>query len=601
MNGDSRSSAGQSRAELREKFDRAFSIEELKLLCDDLGMDPADIPGQEQGKTYWISQIILYFERRNQIAALLARAKQLRPNMDWTYTATAPDESPLPPISPSPGPRVPIAALYLGVALLAVVVVAAVLFRPWSSAQSPSPATLAPTPLPATLATAPPPATFPPGTPTAQSPVASFFNVAVADFGQFDDSGQLQPSKDGQRIAQALSDSLKLEFNHLDVNLQQDFKPRVQFGDLGLVRDDIAAEQLAQKLHAHAVVYGNLTAGQSPASLAPRFYVSKLRGEAEEMVGRHSLGEPLPLRLPLTDDGMLKLNVTLTYRQKLLTGFTLGLLYDLLGQHAEAQKVLTKTWEEVKDRSETEGKDVLQYFIGREYLFLANGSPATCSGTPSAQTPTPDASPEVNRKAAEEWFQKTLAQNPKYARGYIGLAGVNYQKARAQTPAERLKSGEALDQSIANYTQALEMATAAGDTQIAVMANLGLGNAHQIRGDAILHMEKNYADADKEFDQAIERINQPLQNLGGQYRLLVQGFSTLGIAYEEAAASRQRQTDKPGAKQEARDLYQKALEAYNDCTIQRASSPDDSDIAAIVRCVCSPRSELVNQALKSLE
>ena len=90
MNGDATSSVGQSRADLRKKFDRAFSVEDLKLLCDDLGVDPQDIPGQDQGKEFWIGQIILYFERRNQMAALLARAKQLRPNVDWTYTATAP-------------------------------------------------------------------------------------------------------------------------------------------------------------------------------------------------------------------------------------------------------------------------------------------------------------------------------------------------------------------------------------------------------------------------------------------------------------------------------------------------------------------------------
>lgn len=576
MNGDATSSVGQSRADLRKKFDRAFSVEDLKLLCDDLGVDPQDIPGQDQGKEFWIGQIILYFERRGQVAALLARARELRPNVDWSYTP-GPGPDPPPPMSSPPGPRIPRVYLYLGVGLLAAVVVAAMVLRPVLPSQSQSPVTVAA------------------GAPTPQPKMTGLFNVAVADFGQFDESGQLHPSPDGQRIKQALADSLKLEVDSLPVGVKQDLKPDVRSEGLGLVRNDIEAEQLAQNQGAEVVVYGNLMAGQPPSSLAPKFYVSRLNVEAADMTGSHSLGEPLQLRLPLTNDGLQALNFALTYRQKLLTGFTLGLLYNSYGRHAEAQKVLTRTWDEVKGRPEKEGKEVLQYFIGREYLFQADALATACASTPAPQNPA-CASSLDNRTLAAEWFNKALQQNPNYARGYIGLAGVDYQKARTQTPEERLTPHEALDQSIENYGQALDKAKAT-DTQIAAMASLGLGSAYRLRGAALL--ETDPAKADDEFKQAIDYLNPPLDYLerSGQHRLLALGYQYLGIAYEQAGESRKKQNDKEGASK----LYRSALDAYTKCKAEGNESPADADIATYVQALCSPHLDAVNQALKSLE
>ncbi|HNL22370.1 MAG TPA: hypothetical protein PKK51_10150, partial [Rhodocyclaceae bacterium] len=220
---------------------------------------------------------------------------------------------------------------------------------------------------------------------------------------------------------------------------------------------------------------------------------------------------------------------------KILTrsgGFALGLLYDLLGRPQQALDILTNTLNSVKGRPEEEGREVLLFFIGRENLLL--------------QRPTD----------AEAAFNQARDVNPDYARAYIGLGGVAFQRAQAQTPEERLTTSTWLDQSLANYQTALDKAQITRDTQVIAKARLGLGYAHRLRGEA--YLRQNFGDADKEFAQAIDLIRGVLPELSGQYRLLGQGFSALGAAYEEAAFSRQAQNDKAGA----RDLYQKAQDAY---------------------------------------
>ncbi len=559
MSADAKPSGGQSREQLRENIDKAFSIAELTLLCDDLGVDPEDIGGRDQGKEYWINEIIRYFDQKGRTADLLAYLAKERPNINWSYTPQPESDASAPPTQPPTPPFHigPIDArtlpIYLGLALLIGIVI--YLARPGS--------------LRATLPTGTSTPTSP--TPTLRAKAPGFFNVVVADFGQLDDAGKPHPSEDGEKIAQALADSLKTEFDSLPAGVSQDFKPTVQFGNVGLVADDAAAQELAFRLGADAVVYGNLTPGQPASTLIPRFYVSKLRSEADELVGSYNLGAPIPLRLPLDNDAMRGLNITLTYREKLLTGFSLGLLYDLLGRPEQALGVLTATLNNLQGRPEDEGREVLLYFIGRENLYLQR---------------------ETDAEAA---FNKARNADPDYARAYIGLGGVAFQRAQRQTPEERLATPTWLDQSLAAYQTALDKALATRDSQVAAKARLGLGYTHRLRGEA--YLRQNFDDADKEFAQAIDLIRSVLPELSGQYRLLGQGFSTLAVAYEEAAAGRQAQGDK-GA---AREMYQKAQDNYSQCIVQGQASPQDLILQSIIRDLCIPRQQAVNQALKGLD
>ena len=82
------------RAELRQTISQSFSLEELDVLCADLGLDPESIPGRERGKDYWIEQVILHFQRRNQLPALIDALKHQRSEVAWDKLAEAVQSAP---------------------------------------------------------------------------------------------------------------------------------------------------------------------------------------------------------------------------------------------------------------------------------------------------------------------------------------------------------------------------------------------------------------------------------------------------------------------------------------------------------------------------
>ena len=553
----------------------AFSLDDLALLCDDLGVDAENIPGKDHGKSYWTAQIIRYFERQGRLPDLLKRLAEVRPAVQWAYTPGE-DEADLDETPATQGDVitartgdvagnvavgknvVQIGTLVIPAWPLALVgVVAIVLLVALTQASR------------GVSALRPPP--------TVPARMGGLFNVAVADFGQQAADGSVRPSEDGQKLAQLLFESLDQEFKSLPTTVAQDFKPQVRFGGLGLVADDTQAEALAKRVGADVVIYANLTPAQNAAALAPRFYVAPLRNEADEIVGRYELGAPIPLRLPLDNREALALNQALNYRQKLLSRFTLGLMYDLLGRPEQALTVFTSTLDELKTRPETEGREVLLYFIGRANLFLQRPSDA------------------------EAAFEEALNMAPDYARAYVGLGGVYFQRAQAQPPARRLAEPEAWQTALQHYQTAADRGRTAGDAQVTAKAELGLAYVYRLRGEGYLHLDApDYPAADQDFEQAARLILGVLPTLQDQYRLLAQAHSVLGIAYEEHAYSRQQQGDTGGT----RTLYTQAIAAYGDCLAQAERSPSDAILTGpqgIIPVICQPRQAAVQQALKSLE
>ena len=84
------------RTALRSNISQTHDLDDLDLLCGDLGVDPENIRGKANGKEYWISQIILYFDYRARIADLIARLIATRNSVDWQklISVAAPAEQP---------------------------------------------------------------------------------------------------------------------------------------------------------------------------------------------------------------------------------------------------------------------------------------------------------------------------------------------------------------------------------------------------------------------------------------------------------------------------------------------------------------------------
>ncbi|HWQ11750.1 MAG TPA: hypothetical protein VNL77_03065 [Roseiflexaceae bacterium] len=68
-------------APLRERLAAAFSLEEIRTLCADLGVEFEDLPGQTREAR--AQDLIEHCERRGLTHQLLARCRELRPHLTW--------------------------------------------------------------------------------------------------------------------------------------------------------------------------------------------------------------------------------------------------------------------------------------------------------------------------------------------------------------------------------------------------------------------------------------------------------------------------------------------------------------------------------------
>ncbi len=66
---------------LLSKLSMNFSLEELKTICFNLGVDPESIPGTTKDST--AREMLLYFRRRDQIDILIEECRQQRPHISW--------------------------------------------------------------------------------------------------------------------------------------------------------------------------------------------------------------------------------------------------------------------------------------------------------------------------------------------------------------------------------------------------------------------------------------------------------------------------------------------------------------------------------------
>ena len=70
---------------LREIIARHFNLEELQLLCFDLGVDYENVTGQSKNNK--ALEIVTHCQRHNSINTLINLVKKLRPNIAWNKTS----------------------------------------------------------------------------------------------------------------------------------------------------------------------------------------------------------------------------------------------------------------------------------------------------------------------------------------------------------------------------------------------------------------------------------------------------------------------------------------------------------------------------------
>jgi tetratricopeptide (TPR) repeat protein len=143
-----------------------------------------------------------------------------------------------------------------------------------------------------------------------------------------------------------------------------------------------------------------------------------------------------------------------------------------------------------------------------------------------------------------------------------------------QTPEERLRDPSNLEQALANYQQALDLARQANDPLTEIISHLALASAHRLEAETQKSVSTpDLAEAGRLYEQAIDELRLVLDPLAQaqQFRLLAQAYSTLGAAFLQHGQLLEIQGDQSAARTE----YEAAREAYAGCIAQGEKAPED--------------------------
>lgn len=514
------------RQRFRDQIVASFGTDELETLCRDAGVDPDLIPGKDDGKEIWADQIITYFERRGKLPALLAALKHQRSDQTWIYT-------PATNVSVEPSRKLPLGLIAGGVALAAVVLIGVLLISRGLSTSSPS-ATATPA--------VPPTATVAP-----QKMPALKTNIFVADFGQIQD-GSVVTVAEGKLLSENLVDSLRLELSDstvLPAAVRSDFQPEVWSNadattkgwQIGPIATMTEAQKIGEQLGAQVVIYGNVVSDSEGSRLQLDFYVPQALKTADELAGGYAIGKPIPMLWPPTEDVLRGVKLTLNQRQRLISRLAIGITYDQAGQSQQALDIFTKAATDINPACGS-GREVLQFFIGREQLLLGHSEDALKAHTEAVDC------------------------NPNFARALIGLGDASFQAAGVISPEVRLES-DAMQAAYDNYALAEQKALAEGHTQLATLAQLGTGLTKQLAGSTLYRLDNN-DEAQPLLAEAIKLMRPALDELSkrpdGQKRTLAIGYSRLGTAYwYSALLTPESDLDT------ARKFYDQAKTSYEKC------------------------------------
>lgn len=410
-------------ARLRDALLAHFSLDELRDLCLDLGVDPENL--HTDTKPALARDLVLHCVYEGRLGVLVQRCRERRPHVtDWgideealAATDAAPPDRPL---SKSGGfgqwveiihadvvknVRAVFSDVRQVIAFLGILIGVAALIASlvWLSQQ------------PQTM--------------------SGEFNIAVAEFVQQATDAQ---SDIGPRVTRQLTTMLSQEYETGDLE-----NVAVSSENMPPVTGPEEARDLAERVNAAVIIYGTAEVIGNDARVTPRFYVNdSFRSDVGEMNGEHGLDEALSFAVP---DLINQEPPTEEIRQRaaILIDFTTALVY-LSTNHLETARRAIET---AKDRAET-----FDNLHGKEVLYLFASHIARLQG-------------QEEHDDAVEYVNKALETNPNYGRAYIALGNIYYDRGNYYL-AQR------------EYTHALRLTDQDYRAFISEKANFGLGNIY---------------------------------------------------------------------------------------------------------------------------
>jgi hypothetical protein len=417
------------------------------------------------------------------------------------------------------------------------------------------------------------------------------FNIAVSEFGETDSNGEIHSSKAGQQMSEWTANYLREELKKEDSNLvvwpnESNIFTRTS---VPLVQAD-TVEETTSELNADLLLYGYIDTRSKPPQLILNFWIApQNKYKFEDIQGNSQIGDPIRV-LDLDDPG-IPVQGELKSQSVAVAFIAMGLAQEQLGQTEDALAAFLKA-EAAAPQSE-----IAQFFLGREYLFLAEFEPAR---------------QEEIWQQAEERFLKSIALHDQYAKAYLGLGSVYIKQS-----AEFLDAAMAAGQPVG--PQAVELAEQAIETYEKVsglktdpaglgrldqdLAQLALGNAHQQKG-AILYYQQEYEAALSAFDTAAQILEAVRATFGASVadhesyrRYLVQADEYLATAYQGLGNTFAAKLEYD----QAFPAYQKSIAAFGQCISDGKDSPDLIIQNDIIEKYCQPKLQELQQLYDELK
>ncbi len=417
------------------------------------------------------------------------------------------------------------------------------------------------------------------------------FNIAVAEFGEMGPDGQITSSKTGQMVsgwaANYVRDQLKADPNLLVWPYEGNLFNRTR---VALAKPDTASA-IADGISAQMLLYGYVDTRTNPPQLVLKFWTApQANYRFEDLQGDFSVGSPI--RIADLNNPGISVQSELERQAGALAWVGMGMAQEQLGQSEDALKSFQHA-AELAPQSET-----VQFFLGREYLFLSDGQPNQR---------------EQDWQASEQAFKAAIQLNPSYARAYVGLGSVYFKRAAyfldATSDPQKIASSQAptwVQQSLAAYQTAVNLKPDSKQygNPVLEVAQMSLGDAYRLQG-ILQSDEGDQAAALRSLEQAaaiLEQVRPALKQAAAQHatyaRYLAQAYEFAGETYQWQGYVFALQKDTPSAVAS----YRKSIEAYQQC-IAQGDPKLTSDLIIqndIVAKFCKPYLQDTQQAFDSL-
>lgn len=313
------------------------------------------------------------------------------------------------------------------------------------------------------------------------------FNIAVAPFYVVGEKPEI-----GQDVANSIFGRLQANFGERVLPIVEVWGPDepllnpvpVVRGDTDDIRDENAA-RLADEINADIIVYGMVVKDETGWTVTPKFYVSPNNFEnATEILGPYDLGETFGL----AEGNQRALRITagdeLTPRAEFLAQVAIGLTYYSIANYDRAAETLLSILpaEEEPEPANLESLRLVYLLLGNTMLKKALKQVDTIDPNSADSVDAAENRITLFLQEAESYFSQSSEMDSEYGRAYVGLGDTAYQQSFKCDVKGCGVDLASLEASVFYYEQALSSHNSPETAVIDAKVNYGLGQVYYRKG-----------------------------------------------------------------------------------------------------------------------